>query len=154
MMKGTPLAYNKDFQEDKEALFDTVSTVKASLEAMTILLEEGIQFCPERLSEAVKSDFSNATDVADYLVLKGLPFRDAYQKVGIAVKNCIQKQILLTELKIDEWKAIDPLIEEDIYQKISPNQVVASRLSLGGTGFERVQEQLLFWKRHFDSLEE
>ncbi|MEB3244353.1 MAG: argininosuccinate lyase, partial [Cyanobacteriota bacterium] len=87
MIKGLPLAYNKDFQEDKEALFDAVATTQACLEAMAILFEEGLQFRPERLEAAVGSDFSNATDVADYLVAKGVPFREAYQLVGGLVKG-------------------------------------------------------------------
>ena len=81
MIKGLPLAYNKDFQEDKEALFDTVRTTKDCVEAMSILMEQGLEFCSERLAAAVESDFSNATDVADYLVAKGVPFREAYQLV-------------------------------------------------------------------------
>jgi len=154
MIKGLPLAYNKDFQEDKEALFDTVNTVRDSLEAMAILMEEGLEFCPERLAFAVVSDFSNATDVADYLVAKGVPFREAYQKVGRLVKDSLQQGILLNDLSIEQWKKIDSSIDEDIYQKIAPKQVVASRLSEGGTGFERVQEQLVYWRSHIDSLKD
>ncbi|MEL6777419.1 MAG: argininosuccinate lyase, partial [Cyanobacteria bacterium J06597_16] len=85
MMKGLPLAYNKDLQEDKEAIFDTVATVSGCLEAMTILLQEGLTFRPERLNQAVAEDFSNATDVADYLVTKDVPFREAYNLVGKVV---------------------------------------------------------------------
>jgi len=147
MIKGLPLAYNKDFQEDKEALFDTVCTVRDCLEAMSILLEEGIEFSSERLSAAVLADFSNATDVADYLVSKGMPFRDAYQKVGRLVKDSLAKGTLLKDLTLDQWRDIDPVIDEDIYQKLAPQQVVASRTSEGGTGFVRVEEQLLSWRK-------
>ena len=147
MIKGLPLAYNKDFQEDKEALFDTVCTVRDCLEAMSILLEEGIEFSSERLSAAVLADFSNATDVADYLVSKGMPFRDAYQKVGRLVKDSLAKGTLLKDLTLDQWRDIDPMIDEDIYQKLAPQQVVASRTSEGGTGFVRVEEQLLSWRK-------
>ena len=151
MIKGLPLSYNKDFQEDKEALFDTVSTALASLEAMSILFEEGLEFCPERLSFAVTTDFSNATDVADYLVEKGVPFREAYQKVGRVVKESLQKGILLKDLTIEEWRKIDPSIKEDLYERPAPKQVVASRISEGGTGFVRVQEQLIYWRSRIDS---
>ncbi len=151
MIKGLPLAYNKDFQEDKEAIFDTVLTVRNSLEAMTILFEEGLEFCPERLADAVNSDFSNATDVADYLVGKGIPFRDAYQKVGKLVRTCLENGILLMDLTIDQWRDLDPAIEEDIYAKLAPKQVVASRVSEGGTGFERVQERLKYWQTALNS---
>ncbi len=146
MIKGLPLAYNKDFQEDKEALFDTVATLKASLEAMSILMEEGLEFSIDRLAAAVESDFSNATDVADYLVAKGIPFREAYQIVGGVVKRCIDEGILLRNLSIENWQQINPLFSEDIFEKLAPKQVVASRISEGGTGFERVHEQLRHWK--------
>ncbi|MFM7648364.1 MAG: argininosuccinate lyase, partial [Cyanobium sp.] len=95
MIKGLPLAYNKDFQEDKEALFDGVRTLRDCLEAMAILFEEGLQFRPERLEAAVASDFANATDVADYLVARGVPFREAYQLVGGLVKSCLAEGVLL-----------------------------------------------------------
>ena len=95
MMKGLPLAYNKDLQEDKEALFDTVQTVQGCLEAMTILLKEGISFRSHRLLQAVNEDYSNATDVADYLAAKGVPFREAYNLVGKAVKTSLEAGKLL-----------------------------------------------------------
>ena len=149
MMKGLPLAYNKDFQEDKEALFDTVLTVRDCLKAMSILLEEGLEFCVDRLAETVSSDFSNATDVADYLVAKGFPFRDAYQIVGRVVKLCLKENILLKDLSLERWQQLSSVFEEDLFEKLKPEQVVASRDSYGGTGFDRVREQLEFWQ---DSL--
>jgi len=142
MIKGLPLAYNKDFQEDKEALFDTVATTLACLEAMAILLEEGLQFQPQRLEQAVGSDFSNATDVADYLVAKGVPFREAYQLVGGLVKTCLQEGMLLRELPLERWRALHPSFEDDIYAALDPRQVVAARRSEGGTAFEQVRLQL------------
>jgi argininosuccinate lyase len=142
MIKGLPLAYNKDFQEDKEALFDAVRTTLDCLEAMAILFEEGLSFRPQRLEEAVASDFSNATDVADYLVAKGVPFREAYQLVGGLVKGCLQEGILLRELPLERWQQLHPAFEADIHQAINPRQVVAARRSEGGTGFEQVQQQL------------
>lgn len=142
LMKGLPLAYNKDLQDDKEAIFDTVKTVKACLEAMTILLQEGLEFSTPRLAAAVAEDFSNATDVADYLAARGVPFREAYNLVGKVVKTCIAAGKLLKDLSIEEWKALHPAFEPDIYQAIAPQQVVAARNSYGGTGFEQVSQAI------------
>jgi argininosuccinate lyase len=142
LMKGLPLAYNKDLQEDKEALFDAVLTVQACLEAMTILLREGMTFRTTRLQEAVNEDFSNATDVADYLAAKGVPFREAYNLVGKVVKTSLAQGKLLKDLKLEEWKALHPAFEEDIYEAIAPARVVAARNSYGGTGFEQVRQAL------------
>jgi argininosuccinate lyase len=142
LMKGLPLAYNKDLQEDKEGLFDAVKTTQASLQAITILLAEGIEFRSQRLSEAVAEDFSNATDVADYLANKGVPFREAYNLVGKVVKTSLASGKLLKDLTLAEWKAIHPAFEEDIYTAIAPQQVVSARNSYGGTGFEQVRQAI------------
>ncbi len=142
MIKGLPLAYNKDFQEDKEALFDGVKTVLDCLEAMAILFEEGLEFRPQRLEAAVGSDFSNATDVADYLVTRGVPFREAYQLVGGLVKTCLAEGLLLRQLPLERWQQLHPAFEADIFAAIEPRQVVAARRSEGGTGFEQVRAQL------------
>lgn len=139
ILKGLPLAYNKDLQEDKEGLFDTVNTVSGCLEAMTILLREGIEFQPQRLADAVASDFSNATDVADYLASKGVPFREAYNLVGKVVRTSLAQNKLLKDLTLEEWQALHPKFEPDIYEAITPEQVVARRNSYGGTGFEQVR---------------
>jgi argininosuccinate lyase len=142
LLKGLPLAYNKDLQEDKEALFDGVKTVKSCLEAMTILLREGLEFRPDRLAAAVASDFSNATDVADYLAARGVPFREAYNLVGKVVVTCLALGKLLKDLSLDEWKDLHPAFEADIYEAIAPQQVVAARNSYGGTGFNQVRQAL------------
>jgi argininosuccinate lyase len=142
VIKGLPLAYNKDFQEDKEGLFDAVKTVKACLEAMTILFDEGLVFKPQRLAEAVAEDFSNATDVADYLAGKGVPFREAYNLVGKVVRTSLAANKLLKDLTLAEWQALHPAFEPDIYDAIAPRQVVAARNSHGGTGFEQVHRGL------------
>ncbi|MEM8504221.1 MAG: argininosuccinate lyase [Cyanobacteria bacterium P01_D01_bin.1] len=139
MMKGLPLAYNKDLQEDKEAIFDTVATVSGCLQAMTILLQEGITFRSDRLNQAVAEDFSNATDVADYLAAKGVPFREAYNLVGEVVKTSLSAGKLLKDLSLEEWQALHPKFEADIYDAITPAQVVSARNSAGGTGFEQVR---------------
>ncbi len=142
IMKGLPLAYNKDLQEDKEALFDTVKTVKVCLEAMTILVGEGIEFRKERLRNAVNEDFSNATDVADYLAAKGVPFREAYNLVGKVVKTSLAAGKLLKDLTLEEWRELHPKFEDDIYGAIAPKQVVSARNSYGGTGFEQVKSAI------------
>ncbi len=139
LMKGLPLAYNKDLQEDKEAIFDSVKTVSACLEAMTILVREGMEFKSDRLAQAVAEDFSNATDVADYLATKGVPFREAYNLVGKVVKTCLASGKLLKDLSMAEWLELHPAFEDDIYKAIAPRQVVAARNSYGGTGFEQVR---------------
>jgi argininosuccinate lyase len=142
MIKGLPLAYNKDFQEDKEALFDGVRTCLDSLEAMAILFEEGLEFRAARLEQAVASDFSNATDVADYLVARGVPFREAYQLVGGLVKSCLVEGVLLRQLPLERWQALHPAFEADIHAAIEPRRVVAARCSEGGTGFAEVRQRL------------
>jgi len=142
VLKGLPLAYNKDLQEDKEAIFDTVATVNACLDAMTITLAEGVRFETTNLDQAVHRDFANATDVADYLAKKGVPFREAYQLVGKLVKTCLGEGILLQDLSLERWQAVHPLFSADIYEAIAPRQVVAARHSYGGTGFEQVKHQL------------
>jgi argininosuccinate lyase len=142
MIKGLPLAYNKDFQEDKEALFDGVRTCRDCLEAMAILFEEGLEFVPPRLEQAVASDYANATDVADYLVARGVPFREAYQLVGALVKHCLAEGVLLCDLPLARWQQIHGAFAADIFEAITPRQVVAARRSEGGTGFEQVRRQL------------
>ncbi|WAS03941.1 argininosuccinate lyase [Gloeomargaritales cyanobacterium VI4D9] len=142
ILKGLPLAYNKDLQEDKEAVFDTVKTLKTCLAAMTVVWQEGIVFQKQRLAQAVESDLSNATDVADYLTTKGVPFRSAYQITGQIVKFCVNSGRLLKDLTLTEWQEFHPQFAEDIYQAITPQEVVARRNSLGGTGFAQVQTAL------------
>jgi argininosuccinate lyase len=143
LLKGLPLAYNKDMQEDKEAIFDAVTTVRSCLEAMTVVIKEGIEFQPQTLADAVAADFSNATDVADYLAAKGMPFREAYNLVGKLVKTSMAQSILLKDLSLTQWQEFHPLFEADIMQAIAPQQVVRVRNSYGGTGYERVRQQLL-----------
>tara|TARA_Y100001970_G_C14243323_1_gene866306 strand:+ start:2561 stop:3940 length:1380 start_codon:yes stop_codon:yes gene_type:complete len=145
-VKGLPLAYNKDLQEDKEPLFDTVKTILDCLNAMQILFNDGLEFNTNNLNRAVEEDFSNATDIADYLVERGVPFREAYQLVGKIVKYAITKNLLLKDLKLSEFKSFHTSFEEDIFAEIDPKNVVKSRNSKGGTGFVQVEEELKFWK--------
>ena len=109
---------------------------------MAIPFEEGLEFRPQLLEQAVESDFSNATDVADYLVGKGVPFREAYQLVGGLVKTCLQEGILLRELPLERWQGLHAAFEADIFDAIHPHQVVAARRSEGGTAFDQVRLQL------------
>ncbi len=145
-LKGLPLAYNKDFQEDKEPIFDTVKTVADCLKAMKILIKDGLIIEKENLLRSVGQDFSNSTDLADYLVSKDVPFREAYQIVGGIVKLCLSRNKLLKDLSIIEFKNFHEKFEEDIFEKITPKNVVDARNSLGGTGFEQVSVQLSRWK--------
>ncbi len=151
IMKGLPLAYNKDLQEDKEGIFDSVKTIKACLEAMTILLNEGIEFKTPRLAEAVAEDFSNATDVADYLAGKDVPFREAYNLVGKVVKTSLAAGKLLKDLTLEEWQQLHPAFETDIYDAIAPKQVVSARNSYGGTGFAQVEQAIANAKSLLDT---
>jgi len=147
MVKGVPLSYNKDFQEDKEPIFDTVETISSCIKAMTILIDEGIEFNIEKLSESVENDFSNATDLADYLVGKDVPFRTAYQVVGEIVKYCLERKILFKNLKIEEFKKFHPEFDEDVFVDLKPLNVVKSRNSEGGTGFVQVEQEVNNWQK-------
>ena len=142
MVKGIPLAYNKDFQEDKEPLFDTVETISSCIKAMTILVNEGMEFNISNLSHSVENDFSNATDLADYLVGKKVPFRTAYQVVGEIVKYCLERKILFKDLKIDELKKFHAEFDEDVFSNLEPLNVVKSRNSEGGTGFIQAEKEI------------
>ena len=147
IIKGVPLSYNKDFQEDKEPIFDTVETLSSCLKAMTILITEGIEFNFDNLAKSVENDFSNATDLADYLVGKNVPFRSAYQVVGEIVKYCVERKILFKDLEINEFKKFHTKFEEDIFEIINPIKVVQSRISIGGTGFSQVETEINNWKK-------
>ena len=147
MIKGVPLSYNKDFQEDKEPIFDTVETTSSCIQAMTILISEGIEFNVDNLADSVDNDFSNATDLADYLVGKNVPFRSAYQVVGEIVKYCLKRKILFKNLRIDELKKFHNKFEEDIFENIHPSNVVKSRISKGGTGFVQVEIEIKNWQK-------
>ncbi|AKX85905.1 argininosuccinate lyase [Enterococcus durans] len=141
LMKGLPLAYNKDFQEDKEGMFDTSETVLACLTIMDGLVAT-MKVNKSRMYAATQKDFSNATELADYLAAKGLPFRQAHEIVGKLVLRCTQKGGYLQDIPFEEYQAISPLIEEDIYVTLQPETAVKRRHSLGGTGFDQVRLQL------------
>jgi argininosuccinate lyase len=126
VMKGLPLAYNKDMQEDKEAIFDAVDTVNNCLSAVTPMIAT-MKVLPSNMRAAASGGFINATDCADYLVKKGLPFRDAYKAVGELVALCVEQNAALEELKIEEFKTICPLFSEDVFEKISLENCVKAR---------------------------
>mgnify|MGYP001045950196 CR=1 FL=1 len=141
VVKGLPLAYNKDLQEDKEGLFDTIDTLKFSLTVYAALIR-GMKVREDVMKRAVTEDFSNATDLADYLARKGLPFRQAHAVAGAAVARAIERGVYLADFTLEELKELSPLFAEDIYEAISPETCVRLRNSLGGTGYDSVKRQL------------
>ncbi len=142
LMKGLPLTYNRDLQEDKEPVFDAVDTVSASLAIMTELLEN-LDFKTERMAAATQKGCMTATDLADYLVLKNVPFREAHGIVGRAVAYCLDKGCELPDLSISELAQFSPVIGKDVYEVLSVEGSVNSRISTGGTGLQRVEEALI-----------
>jgi argininosuccinate lyase len=147
VLKGLPLAYNKDMQEDKEGMLDTVATLEGALQLLAPMLET-MQVNTEKMSRAVREDYSNATDIADYLAAKGLPFRRAHEVVGRVVLYAIQHKKYLLDLTLEEYRQFSDLFEEDVYHVLEPEQVVSARNSAGGTSFEQVQAQLTLAKEH------
>lgn len=141
IMKALPLAYNKDMQEDQEALFDAVDTVKKSLMVMTPMLKTA-NFHADKMAEAAKGGFTNATDLADYLAAKGVPFRDAHAIVGRAVLYCSGEGKSLDEIPLERYKEFSALIEEDIYQYIAVQSCAARRKVTGGPAPETVRKAL------------
>ncbi|WFO46589.1 argininosuccinate lyase [Bacillus pumilus] len=138
IMKGLPLTYNKDLQEDKEGMFDTVKTITGSLQIFTGMIQT-MTVNEDVMKKATKEDFSNATEVADYLAKKGMPFREAHEIVGKLVYTCIQKGIYLSDLPFETFTEASDLFEEDIYTVLDPYVAVEKRTSAGGTGFKQIQ---------------
>ncbi len=141
MLKGLPLAYNKDMQEDKEAVFDALDTVRLCLTAFVPMIET-MTVKPDNMRKAAAGGFINATDCADYLVGKGLPFRDAYKAVGELVALCIDRGLTLETLPLAEYQAVCPLFGEDVYEAISLDRCVAARRVYGGPAPDNVREQV------------
>ena len=140
-VKGLPLTYNRDLQEDKEPLFDALDTVKASLSITAELLANS-DFDTEKMQAATYGGFMTATDIADYLVKKNMPFRQAHGVVGRIVALCQERDIELIDLRLDELQQFSDLIEEDIFDVLSVEGSVNSRVSIGGTAEIRVAEAL------------
>ncbi len=138
-MKGLPLAYNKDMQEDKELTFDAIDTVKGCIGLFTGMIAT-MKFNNEVMESSAKNGFTNATDAADYLVNHGVPFRDAHGIVGQLVLFCIDKGIALDDMTLEEFKAISPVFEEDIYDAISLKTCVEKRLTIGAPGKEAMDK--------------
>ena len=148
-MKGLPLAYNKDMQEDKELTFDAIDTVKGCLALFTGMIST-MRFRKDRMEASAKNGFTNATDAADYLVGKGVPFRDAHGIVGRLVLYCLEKDIALDDMTLEEYKAISPVFEEDIYEAISMKNCVEKRNTIGAPGAEAMQRVLEENRRYLE----
>jgi argininosuccinate lyase len=146
LMKGQPLAYNKDNQEDKEPLFDTVDTLIDTLRIFKDM-SAGITVKVNTLYTAASEGFATATDLADYLVKKGLPFRDAHEAVALAVKTCVNKQCDLSELNLTELQEFCSLIDNDVFEVLTLEGSVAARNHIGGTAPEQVRNAIAFLRQ-------
>lgn len=140
-MKGIPLAYNKDMQEDKELTFDAIDTVKGCLALFTGMIDT-MTLNKERMEASAKRGFTNATDAADYLVNHGVAFRDAHGIVGRLVLHCIERNIALDDMTLEEFKAESPVFEKDIYEAISLRTCVAKRNTIGAPGPDAMEKVL------------
>ncbi len=149
VMKGLPLAYNKDMQEDKELTFDAIDTTKGCIQLFVGMIST-MQFCKPSMEASAKNGFTNATDAADYLVGKGVPFRDAHGIIGELVLRCIEKNISLDELSLSEYKEISPIFEEDIYQAISLKTCVEKRLTKGAPSPAAMEQAILLNKKYLN----
>ena len=147
MLKGTPLAYNKDMQEDKEAIFDAVDTVKLCLTTFIPMLST-MELYKENMRNAAARGFINATDCADYLVKKGLPFRDAYKITGTLVAYCIKNRTVLENLSIEEFRELSPVFDDDVYEAIKLETCVNMRKADGGPAPEAVKKQIEFARKY------
>lgn len=148
-MKGIPLAYNKDMQEDKELVFDAIDTTKGCLALFTGMLKT-IKFNDARMEESAKHGFTNATDAADYLVNHGVPFRDAHGIVGQLVLYCIEHKKALDDMTMEEFKAISPVFEEDIYDAISMETCVNKRNTIGAPGPEAMKKVIALHEAYLE----
>ncbi|WP_155286131.1 argininosuccinate lyase [Lacticaseibacillus zhaodongensis] len=152
VMKGLPLAYNKDMQEDKEGVFDATTTIMGSLHVMNGMLST-LHIKKDNMAAAVQNDFSNATELADYLATKGLPFRQAHAIVGKLVLKGIQTHTPLQDMPLSELQAASPLVEKDVYVDLDPKTAVERRTSFGGTGFDSVRQQIAAGKKLLSEVE-
>lgn len=141
VMKGLPLAYNKDMQEDKEGVFDAVKTIVPSLKVMSGMIKP-LHVNRDKMEQATHHDFSNATELADYLATKGIPFRQAHEIVGELVLKGLKTGTNLADIPLDQYQQINPQITADVYTVLKPDTAVARRHSLGGTGFDQVKRQI------------
>ena len=146
-MKGIPLAYNKDMQEDKELSFDAIDTAKGCIALFTGMLRT-MRFNRKRMEDSARHGFTNATDAADYLVGKGVPFRDAHGIVGRLVLHCIEKGIALDDMTLEEYREISPVFDEDIYDAIAVGNCVNRRLTTGAPGRKAMEEAVGIYKKY------
>ncbi|MCI9075728.1 MAG: argininosuccinate lyase [Dorea sp.] len=146
-MKGIPLAYNKDMQEDKEMCFDAMDTAKGCIALFTGMLRT-MQFQTERMEKSARQGFTNATDAADYLVNHGVPFRDAHGIVGRLVLYCIEKNIALDDMTLEEYREISPVFEEDIFDAVSMETCVNKRLTAGAPGKKAMKQVIKLYKQY------
>ena len=146
-MKGIPLAYNKDMQEDKEWAFDAIDTAKGCLALFTGMLRT-MHFKKERMEDSAKHGFTNATDAADYLVNQGVAFRDAHGIVGRLVLLCIEKDVALDELPLEEYQKISPVFEEDIYEAVSMETCVNKRVTAGAPGRDAMEREIIACRKY------
>ncbi|NQF13247.1 argininosuccinate lyase [Brevibacillus sp. HB1.3] len=146
VLKGLPLAYNKDMQEDKEGMFDTVATIHGALALLTPMIKT-MQVKADRMRQAVTNDFSNATDLADYLVRKDMPFRQAHEVVGRTVLYCIEQQKYLLDLTLEEFQSFSEAIGADVYEALAVETVVNARNVLGGTARNQVEVQIDWYRK-------
>ena len=151
VLKGLPLAYNKDMQEDKECVFDAVDTVEACLEVFAPMVAT-FEADTDAMLKAAKRGFINATDVADYLTKKGVPFRTAYHVVGQIVNLCVKENKTLEDLPLEIYKSFDKLFEADIYEEIALENCVNKRISEGGTSVASVEKQIAYVKEKLNTL--
>jgi len=147
VLKGLPLAYNKDMQEDKESIFDAIDTVKQCLDVFPQMIKT-MKAIPENMLKAAQKGFINATDLADYLTKKGIPFRSAYKTVGQIVGYCVKNNKVLEDITIEEYKGFDNNFEKDLYDAIDLHNCVESRISAGGTGLASVENQIEYVKKY------
>ena len=148
-MKGIPLAYNKDMQEDKELSFDAMDTVKGCIALFNGMLAT-MKFNKERMRASANGGFTNATDAADYLVNHGVPFRDAHGIVGQIVLYCIEKGIAIDDMSLAELQAISPVYEDDVYEAISMETCVNKRLTVGAPGKEAMEQVIAAEKKYLE----
>ncbi|MDQ0222794.1 argininosuccinate lyase [Streptococcus moroccensis] len=141
VMKSLPLAYNKDLQEDKEGMFDTAETITVAIDILAGMLSS-MTVNTAKMAKSTEQDFSNATELADYLADKGLPFRQAHEIVGKLVLECSKAGHFLQDVSLEDYQAISPLIEQDIYDVLASKTAVQRRQSIGGTGFDQVRWQI------------
>ncbi|HEL2593086.1 TPA: argininosuccinate lyase [Streptococcus suis] len=141
VMKSLPLTYNKDLQEDKEGMFDSAETILVSIDILAGMLQS-MTVHKERMAQSTEKDFSNATELADYLASKGLPFRQAHEIVGKLVLECSKAGYYLQDVPLERYQELSPVIEPDIYTALESETAVSRRNSLGGTGFESIRQQI------------